>query len=204
MTYPEATLGAEIEIPTPEGPVKLKVPAGTESGKLLRVKGRGAPKLTGGGRGDVLARVKVTVPQKLTKAEKEALEGYMKASARAAPRRGVPLVSATVHVGTSVSRSPTVRTGRATAGRVWPVSWRSGADGAAWCPRRTTGSIGPPDGPARGDRRAAHAGRARDPRPIRRGRPPAWRGSIVAVLLLIASFVRQRRRLRRTSGEEGT
>ncbi|MBM3676343.1 MAG: molecular chaperone DnaJ [Actinobacteria bacterium] len=88
VTYPEAALGAEIEIPTPEGPVKLKVPSGTESGKMLRVKGRGAPKLQGGGRGDLLARVRVTVPQKLTKAEKEALEAYMKAS-RERPRDGV-------------------------------------------------------------------------------------------------------------------
>jgi molecular chaperone DnaJ len=78
VTYPEAALGATVEIPTPEGPVNLKVPAGTESGKLLRVKGRGAPKLKGGGKGDLLARVKVTVPQKLTKAEKDALEGYDK------------------------------------------------------------------------------------------------------------------------------
>jgi molecular chaperone DnaJ len=78
LTYPEATLGATVEIPTPEGPVNLKVPAGTESGKLLRVKGRGAPKLKGGGKGDLLARIKVTVPQKLTKAEKEALEGFDK------------------------------------------------------------------------------------------------------------------------------
>ncbi len=78
VTYPEAALGATVEIPTPEGPVNLKVPAGTESGKLLRVKGRGAPKLKGGGKGDLLARVKVTVPHKLTKAEKEALEGYDK------------------------------------------------------------------------------------------------------------------------------
>jgi molecular chaperone DnaJ len=76
ITYPEAVLGATVEIPTPEGPVNLKVPAGTESGKLLRVKGRGAPRLKGGGQGDLLARIKVTVPQKLTKAEKEALEGY--------------------------------------------------------------------------------------------------------------------------------
>jgi molecular chaperone DnaJ len=76
ITYPEATLGATVEIPTPDGPVNLKIPAGTESGRLLRVKGRGAPKLKGGGKGDLLARVKVTVPQKLTKAEKEALEGY--------------------------------------------------------------------------------------------------------------------------------
>jgi molecular chaperone DnaJ len=78
LTYPEATLGATVEIPTPEGPVNLKVPAGTESGKLLRVKGRGAPKLKGGGKGDLLARIKVTVPQKLSKAEKEALEGFDK------------------------------------------------------------------------------------------------------------------------------
>ena len=78
VTYPEATLGATVEIPTPEGPVNLKVPAGTESGKLLRVKGRGAPKLKGGGKGDLLARVKVTVPHKLTKAEREALQEYDK------------------------------------------------------------------------------------------------------------------------------
>jgi molecular chaperone DnaJ len=76
VTYPEAALGATVEIPTPDGPVNLKVPAGTESGKLLRVKGRGAPKLKGGGKGDLLARVNVTVPKKLTKAEKEALESY--------------------------------------------------------------------------------------------------------------------------------
>jgi molecular chaperone DnaJ len=78
VTYPEAALGATVQIPTPDGPVALKVPAGSESGKLLRVKGRGAPKLNGGGRGDLLARVKVSVPQKLSKAEKEALEGYQK------------------------------------------------------------------------------------------------------------------------------
>jgi molecular chaperone DnaJ len=88
VTYPEAALGSTVQIPTPEGPVALKVPAGTESGKLLRVKGRGAPKLKGGGRGDLLARVKVTVPGKLTKAEKEALEGYQKVS-RESPRERV-------------------------------------------------------------------------------------------------------------------
>ena len=80
VTYTEAALGASVEIPTPEGPVSLKIPAGTESGKLLRVKGRGAPHLKGKGRGDLLARVKVTVPKKLTKAEKQALEGYGKVS----------------------------------------------------------------------------------------------------------------------------
>ena len=88
VTYAEAALGAKVEIPTPGGPVALKVPAGTESGKLLRVKGRGAPQLKGNGRGDLLARVKVTVPAKLTKAEKEALEGYQKVS-RERPRERV-------------------------------------------------------------------------------------------------------------------
>jgi molecular chaperone DnaJ len=88
VTYPEAALGATVEIPTPEGPVALKVPAGSENGKLLRVKGRGAPKLKGGGKGDLLARVRVTVPQKLSKAEKEALEAYRKAS-RENPRERV-------------------------------------------------------------------------------------------------------------------
>jgi molecular chaperone DnaJ len=80
VTFAEAALGASIEIPTPDGPVALKVPAGTEGGKLLRVKGRGAPHLKGSGRGDLLARVKVSVPKKLTKAEREALEGYRKVS----------------------------------------------------------------------------------------------------------------------------
>ena len=76
VTYPEAALGATVQIPTPAGLVALKVPSGSENGKLLRVKGRGAPKLNGGGKGDLLARLVVTVPKKLSKAEKEALEAY--------------------------------------------------------------------------------------------------------------------------------
>ena len=92
VTYAEATLGASVQIPTPDGPVALKIPSGTEGGKLLRVKGRGAPNIKGNGRGDLLARVKVTVPKKLTKAEKEALEGYQKAS-RENPRERFTEVS---------------------------------------------------------------------------------------------------------------
>jgi molecular chaperone DnaJ len=80
ITYAEAALGATVEVPTPDGPVSLKVPAGSESGKLLRIKGRGAPKLNGGGKGDVLARVRVSVPKKLSKAEKKALEELQKVS----------------------------------------------------------------------------------------------------------------------------
>ena len=88
VTYAEAALGANVQIPTPDGSVSLKVPAGTESGKLLRVKGHGAPHLKGNGRGDLLARVKVTIPKKLSKAEREALEEYQKVS-REDPRERV-------------------------------------------------------------------------------------------------------------------
>jgi molecular chaperone DnaJ len=78
VTYAEAALGATVEIPTPEGRVALKVPAGSQDGKLLKVKGRGAPKLKGSGKGDLLARLRVAVPTKLTKAEREAIENLQK------------------------------------------------------------------------------------------------------------------------------
>jgi molecular chaperone DnaJ len=74
VTFAEAALGAEVHVPTPDGPVTLKVKPGTQDGTLLRVKGKGAPKLKGAGRGDVLARVRVTVPKRLKKRERELLE----------------------------------------------------------------------------------------------------------------------------------
>jgi molecular chaperone DnaJ len=80
VTFSEAAMGSTVEIPTPEGRVSLKVPSGSQDGKMLRVKGRGAPKLNGSGRGDLLARLKIAVPGKLNKAEREALENLDKAS----------------------------------------------------------------------------------------------------------------------------
>ncbi|HET7647994.1 MAG TPA: molecular chaperone DnaJ [Gaiellaceae bacterium] len=74
VSFPTAALGGTVEAPTPEGPVSLKIPAGTEDGKLLRIKGRGAPRLKGGGQGDVLARVRISVPKRVNKKQRELLE----------------------------------------------------------------------------------------------------------------------------------
>jgi molecular chaperone DnaJ len=59
----------------------VKVKPGTTDGTLLRVKGKGAPRLKGSGRGDLLARVKLTVPKKLSKKQRELLEELKKAGA---------------------------------------------------------------------------------------------------------------------------
>ncbi len=74
VSYTTAALGGNVEVPTPEGAVSLKVPAGTEDGKLLRIKGRGATRLKGSGKGDVLARIRIEVPKKVTKKQRELLE----------------------------------------------------------------------------------------------------------------------------------
>ena len=66
VTYPEAALGAQVRVPTPDGSaVTVKVPAGTSSGRRLRVRGRGAP-TSGGGKGDLLVTVDVVVPKSLS------------------------------------------------------------------------------------------------------------------------------------------
>jgi molecular chaperone DnaJ len=78
--YADAALGASVQVPTPEGPISLKVPAGSQPGKLLKIKGRGAPKLKGGGKGDLLARLKLIVPEKVSKKERELLEELRRAS----------------------------------------------------------------------------------------------------------------------------
>ncbi len=70
VTFAEAALGADVKVPTLNGPVTLKVPAGTSSGKTFRLRGRGI-KHADGSDGDILATVQVAVPQKLSKKQKE-------------------------------------------------------------------------------------------------------------------------------------
>jgi len=81
VPYSEAALGTKAEVPTPDGPVTVKVKPGTTDGTMLRVKDKGAPKLKGSGRGDLLARVKLTVPKKLNKKQRELFEQLKQAGA---------------------------------------------------------------------------------------------------------------------------
>jgi molecular chaperone DnaJ len=73
ITFAEAALGAEIEVPTLDGKVRVRVPSGTQSGQLLRLAGLGMPKRTGG-RGDLYVRVKIVVPRDLTLRERQLIE----------------------------------------------------------------------------------------------------------------------------------
>ncbi|MBI3648504.1 MAG: molecular chaperone DnaJ [Actinobacteria bacterium] len=84
VTFAEAALGAQVKVPTLNGPVTLKVPGGTPSGKTFRVKGRGAPKR--GGHGDLLVTLKVDVPEKLAKEEKELVK-QLRDAQKGSPRR---------------------------------------------------------------------------------------------------------------------
>ena len=75
LSFSQAALGDEVEVPTLEGaPVLLTVLPGTESGELLRVKGKGISHFSGLGRGDMYVELKVETPKKLSKEQKELLE----------------------------------------------------------------------------------------------------------------------------------
>lgn len=83
VSIAEAALGASIVVPTPDGSmVKMRVPAGSQDGATLRVKGKGAPHLKGKGtgNGDLLIKVHVNVPKSLTAEQKAALEAFRDAS----------------------------------------------------------------------------------------------------------------------------
>ena len=74
VSFIDASLGAQIEVPTIDGKVKIKLEPGTQSGKVLRLKGKGVKDLNGYGRGDELIHVNVWTPKQLSKEEKEMLE----------------------------------------------------------------------------------------------------------------------------------
>ncbi len=74
LNFADAALGTSSEVPTIEGKVKIKIPAGTQSGKILRLKGKGMPSVQSYGRGDQLIYVNVWTPKKVTEQEKALLE----------------------------------------------------------------------------------------------------------------------------------
>ncbi len=78
ITIPTAILGGTIEIPTVDGRAKIKIPAGTHAGKVLRLGGKGIPDVNGYGQGDILVVVDITIPDKLSSEEKRTIEKLAK------------------------------------------------------------------------------------------------------------------------------
>ena len=79
ISFVKATLGAEIEIPTPKGKSTIKIPAGTQTGQTFRLKGKGVPRLDGRGVGDLYIETKVEIPVKLNKNQKQKLQEFAEA-----------------------------------------------------------------------------------------------------------------------------
>lgn len=80
ITFVQAALGASVQVPTLDGPVNLTIPAGTQSGKILRIREKGIPSLRGTGRGDEHVVIKVLTPQKLSARQKELLQEFAELS----------------------------------------------------------------------------------------------------------------------------
>jgi molecular chaperone DnaJ len=78
ISFTQAALGGEIEVPTLQGTAGVKVPAGTQSGQVFRLKGRGIPDLNGYGRGDAIVRIMVETPRRLSPRQRELLEEFAK------------------------------------------------------------------------------------------------------------------------------
>jgi molecular chaperone DnaJ len=77
ITFPEITMGTAKEIPTVDSKVKVKIEAGTQPEKILRLRGKGLPDVNGYGKGDLLVRVHVWIPKKVNAEEKKLLEKLM-------------------------------------------------------------------------------------------------------------------------------
>jgi molecular chaperone DnaJ len=71
ISFPQATLGTELQIETLEGPATIKVPEGTQSGREFKLRGKGVPHLNESGKGDLIVEVRVATPTRLTKAQRE-------------------------------------------------------------------------------------------------------------------------------------
>src|SRR5262249_18999420 len=80
VSFTHAALGAEIEVPTLDGPARVKMPAGTQSGQTFRLNGRGIPERSGSGGGDQIVRVLVETPRKLSARQRELLEEFARIS----------------------------------------------------------------------------------------------------------------------------
>jgi molecular chaperone DnaJ len=80
ISFTQAALGAEIDVPTLEGKLKMKLAPGTQSGSVFRLKGKGVPDVRGYGRGDQLVRVSIETPRKLTSRQRELLEEFARLS----------------------------------------------------------------------------------------------------------------------------
>ena len=78
ISFPQAALGAEIEIEGVDGPVMLKIPEGIQSGKEVRVRGKGVPYLNEKGRGDLIVKVVVQIPKKLSKTQRDLISELAK------------------------------------------------------------------------------------------------------------------------------
>jgi molecular chaperone DnaJ len=74
LSIPQATLGTTVEIPTVEGKAKIKIEAGTQPGRILRLRGKGVPEVNGYGRGDLLVHINVWIPKNLDKEERKMFE----------------------------------------------------------------------------------------------------------------------------------
>ncbi|NJP36503.1 molecular chaperone DnaJ [Alkalicoccus luteus] len=85
ITFVQSALGDEIEVPTLEGKVKLKVPAGTQTGTHFRLRGKGAPNVRGAGQGDQHIQVKIITPKKLSDRQRELLREFAEESGTIAP-----------------------------------------------------------------------------------------------------------------------
>ncbi|WP_417662884.1 molecular chaperone DnaJ [Pseudomonas sp.] len=78
ISFADAALGGELEVPTLDGRVKLKIPEGTQTGKLFRLRGKGVAPVRGGGAGDLMCRVAVETPVHLDRRQRELLEEFRK------------------------------------------------------------------------------------------------------------------------------